>query len=107
MLAGDLLGFELAVEGFEYPVLEGVAVTGFYVAEDEAKARETGVEDDGFRFEGFAGLVDSDEDVALLVERGRGFEEAALQADFRDTAGNRRFGRGFGRDFGCGIKRKS
>ena len=106
-LARDLLGFELAVEGFENPVLEDVALAGFYVAEDEAKARRASVENDGFGFEGFSGLVDSYEDVALLEERGRGFQEAALQADFRDTAGNSRFGRGFGRDFGCGIKRKS
>ena len=77
-LTGDLLGFELAVEGFDDPVLEGVAVARFYVAEGEANARGTSVEDDGFGFEGFSALVDSYEDVALLMERGRGFEEAAL-----------------------------
>src|SRR6267378_3601659 len=37
-LAGNLLGFELAVEGFDDPVLEDVAVAGLYFAEDEAEA---------------------------------------------------------------------
>ena len=106
-LAGDLLGFELAVESFDDPVLQGVAVASLYVTEDQADARGAGIEDDGFGFEGLSVLVDSYEDLALLVERGRGFEEAALQAEFRDTAGNHRFRGGFGCDFGCAIKRKS
>ena len=106
-LTRDLLGFELAVEGFEDPVLEGVAVAGFYVAEGETNARGAGVEDDGFGFEGFSALVDSYEDVALLVERSSGFEEAALQAEFSDTAGKRSLGRAVWRDFCCGIKGKS
>ena len=106
-LAGDLLGFELAVEGFENPVLEGVAVARLYVTEDEAETGGAGVEDDGFGFERFSGLADSYEDVALLVERGRGFEEAALQAEFGHAAWKCSLGRAVGGDFGCGIKRKS
>ena len=80
---------------------------GLYVAEDEANARRASVENNGFGFERFSSLVDSYEDVALLVERGSGFEEAALEAEFRDAAGDRRFGRCFGGDFGSSIKRKS
>ncbi len=37
-LAGDLLGFELAIEGFDDPVLENVAIAGLYFAEDETEA---------------------------------------------------------------------
>jgi hypothetical protein len=37
-LAGNLLGFELAIEGFEDPVLEDVAEAGLYLAKHEAEA---------------------------------------------------------------------
>jgi hypothetical protein len=37
-LAGDLLEFELAIEGFEDPGLESVAVAGFYFAKEETQA---------------------------------------------------------------------
>lgn len=106
-LAGDLLGLELAVEGFEDPVLEEVAVAGLYFAEGDAEAGGTGVEDHGFSFEGFAGFMDLEQDAAFFFERGGGFEEAALQAEFGDAAGDERFWRGFRSDLGVGVEGKT
>jgi hypothetical protein len=106
-LAGDLLGFELAVEGFEDPGLEDFAVAGFYFAEEQAEAGGAGVEDDGFGFEGFAGIVNFQSDMALFFEGGSGLEEAALQAEFGDTSGKNRFGRVLGSDFGVSVEGKS
>lgn len=56
-LAGNLLGFELAIEGFEDPVLEDVAEAGLYVAKHEAQARWPGVKDYRLGFERFSGIV--------------------------------------------------
>jgi hypothetical protein len=106
-LAGDLLGFELAVEGFEDPVLEDFAMAGFYFTEDEAEARGAMVEDDGFGFEGFAIVVNLEQDVALQFEQGGGFEETALEAEFGDAAGGDGFRRGLRSDFGMGVKGKA
>jgi len=106
-LAGDLLGFELAIEGFEDPILEDVAVVGLYFAEDEAEAGWADVEDYGFGFEGFSGIVNLQGHVALFFEGGGGFEEAALQAQFGYTRRETRFGRVFGSDLGISIEGKS
>lgn len=106
-LPGDLLGFELAVEGFEDPVLEDFAIAGLYVSKGEAKARGAGVENDGFGFKRFTRVVDRHEDVALFMERRGGFEEATLQAKLGDTPGKSRFGRTLGSDFGSGVEGKS
>lgn len=105
--AGDLLGLELAVEGFENPILEDVAIAGLDCAEDQADAGLPGVEDDCFGFERFAVLENPQEDAALNIKGGGGFEEAAHQAELGDTAGDGRFGRGFGSDFGGCVERKS
>ena len=67
-LAGNLLGFELAFEGFEDPVLEDVAVAGLHVAIGEADARGPGVEDDCFGFEGFSLIVNLEQDAVLFFE---------------------------------------
>ena len=56
-LAGNLLGFELAIEGFENPFLQNVAIAGLYFAEDEAQAGWPGVKDYCFGFERFSGVV--------------------------------------------------
>ena len=56
-LAGDLLGLELAIEGFEDPSLEDFAVPGLYFAEDETQAGWPGVEDYRFGLEGFSGFA--------------------------------------------------
>jgi hypothetical protein len=79
-LAGDLLGFELAIEGFEDPVLEDFARAGLYFAEDETEARWPDVEDNCFGFEGFSGVANLHQDVVLLFEGGGGFEKTAKQA---------------------------
>jgi len=79
-LAGDLLGLELAVEGFENPGLEDVAVAWLYLAVEEAEAGGASVEDDGFGFEGLAFIVNLEQDAVLFFERGGGFEETAQQA---------------------------
>jgi hypothetical protein len=107
MLAKDLLGFELAVEGFEDPVLEDVAVARLDVAEDEADAGGTMVEDDSFSFERFTGIVNLEEQVAFQFEGGTRFDKAALKAEFGDTSGEHRFGRVCRGDFGGCIERKS
>jgi hypothetical protein len=106
-LAGDLLGFELAVEGFEDPVLEDFAVAGLYFAEDETEAGWPGVEDYRFGFEGFSGFANFQIHVALFVEGSRGFEETALQAQFGRPCGEHRFRRGFGSDLGIRVEGKS
>lgn len=106
-LAGDLLGFELAVEGFEDPVLEDVAIAGLDFSKEEAQAGWPGVKDYRFGFEGFAGVVNFQEDLALFRKGRGGFEEAALQAQFGDTPRDNRFRRAFRSDFGCCVERKS
>jgi hypothetical protein len=105
--AWDLLEFELAIEGFEDPGLESVAVAGLYFAEDEAEAGGAGVEDDGFGFEGFSGIANLEGHVALFFERGGGFEETALQAQFGHACGENRLGRAIGNDLGVSIEGKA
>jgi len=77
-LAGDLLGFELAIEGFEDPVLEDFAVAGLYFAEDETQAGWPGVEDQRFGLEGFTGFANFQIHVVLFLKGRSGFEETAL-----------------------------
>jgi hypothetical protein len=102
-----LLGFELAIEGFEDPVLEDVAIAGLDFSKEEAQAGCPGVEDYGFGFEGFAALVNFQVHLALFRKGRGGFEKAALEAQFGDTAGDNRFRRAFGSDFGVGVKGES
>ena len=101
-LAGDLLGLELAVEGFEDPVLENVTIAGLDSAEDQAEAGLPGVKDDRLGFERFVVLVNPQQDAALRLKGGGGFDETAHQAELGDTPGKSRFGRAFGGDF-CGC----
>jgi hypothetical protein len=75
-----LLGLELAIEGFEDPVLEDVAMAGLYFAEDEAKAGWTDIEDYCFGFEGFTGFVNLQVHLVLFFEGGSRLDEAAQQA---------------------------
>ena len=106
-LAGDLLGFELAVKGFEDPVLEDIAIAGLDFSKEEAQAGWPGVKDYSFRFEGFAGIVNFQEHLAFFRKGRGGFEKAALQAQFGDTSWDDRFRRAFGSDFGGCVERKS
>ena len=106
-LAGDLLGLELAVEGFENPVLEDVAIAGFDSAEDQADAGGAGIKDDCLGFEGFAVLVNLEENGALQFKGSGGFEETAHQAEFGDASGQSRARGGFRSDFGVGVEGKS
>ena len=106
-LPRDLLGLKLAVEGFEDPVLEDVAIAGLDAAEDQADAGFACVEDDRLGFERFAVLVNPQQDAALRLKGGGGFDEAAHQAELGDTAGESRFGRAFGSDFGGCVEGKS
>jgi len=82
-------------------------VAGLDCAEDQAEAGFAGVEDDCLGFERFVVLVNSQQDAALKIEGGGGLDEAAHQAEFGDTAGNSRFGQGFGSNFGGCIEGKS
>ena len=104
LLGGDLLGLELAVQGFEDPVLEDFAVAGLDCAEDQAEAGLAGVEDDCFGFERFAVFVNAQRDTTFKIEGGGSLDEAAHQAEFGDTAGESRLGRAFGSDFGGCIE---
>ncbi len=106
-LGGDLLGLELAVEGFENPVLEDVAIAGFDCAEDQADAGGAGIKDDGLGFEGFAVLVNPEENGVFQFKGGGGFEEAAHQAELGDASGESRAGGGFRSDLGVGVEGKS
>jgi hypothetical protein len=102
-----LLGFELAVEGFEDPVLEDCAIAGLYVAEGETQTGWADIKDYSFGFEGFTGVSNFQEHMVLFFEGGRGFEEAALQAQFGHTSGENRFGRAIRSDFGSCVERKT
>lgn len=106
-LPGDLLGLELAVERFENPVLKHVAIAGLDSAEDQAEAGLPGIKDDRLGFERFMILVDPQQDAALELKGGRGFDEAAHQAELGDTPGECRFGRAFVSDFGGCVEGKS
>jgi hypothetical protein len=106
-LAGDLLGFELAVEGLEDPVLEDFAVARLYFAEDETQAGWPGVEDHRFGLEGFFGFANFHIHVALLLKGRSGFEETALQAQLGHPRGETRFRRGFRSDFGIRVEGKA
>ena len=79
-LTGDLLGLELAVEGFQDPVLEDVAIARFDSAEDQADAGGTGIKDDGLGFESFTVLVNLQENGVFQFKGGGGFEKTAHQA---------------------------
>jgi len=106
-LAGDLLGFELAVECYKDPVLEDFAVAGLYFAEDETEAGWPGVEDHRFGLEGFTGFANFQIHVALCLKGGSGFEETALQAQLGYPSGETRFRRSFGSDFGIRVEGKA
>jgi hypothetical protein len=106
-LAGNLLGFELAVEGLEDPVLEDVSVAGLYSAEGETQAGWADVEDDGFGLEGFSGVANLQQYLMFLLEGGRGFEETALQAQLGYPPGDNGFRRGFRSDVGVRVEGKA
>ena len=106
-LAGDLLGLKLAVEGFENPVLEDVAIAGLDPAEDQADAGWAGIKDDGVGFEGLAVLVNLQENGTLQFKGSGGFEETAHQAEFGDASGQSRARGGLRSDFGVGVEGKS
>ena len=106
-LTEDLLGLELAVEGFEDPVLEDVAIAGFDSAEDQADAGGAGIKDDGLGFEGFAVLVNLQEDGVFQCKGGGGFEKTAHQAELSDAPGEGRARGGFRSDLGVGVEGKS
>ena len=106
-LAGNLLGFELAVEGFKDPVLEDIAEAGLYIAENETQARWPNIEDYCFGFEGFTGIANLQQYLMVLLEGGGGFEETALQAQLGYTPGNKGFRRAFRSDLCVSVERKS
>lgn len=106
-LAGDLLGLELAVEGFENPVLEDVAIAGLDSTEDQAYAGGPGIKDDCLGFESFAVLVNLQVNGAFQFKGSGGFEETAHQAQLGDASGQSRARGGLRSDFGVGVERKS
>ena len=67
-LAGNLLGFELAIESFEDPLLQDVPEMGLDFAEDETQAGGASIEDYCFGLEMIAGIANLEQHEALHFE---------------------------------------
>jgi hypothetical protein len=102
-----LLGFELAIEGFDDPILEDVAEAGLNFAKDEAQAGWPGVKDYRFGLKRFSGIVNLEQYSVLRLKGGGCLQETAHQADLCDVGGEHRFRRTLRSDFGVCVEGKS